>query len=118
MTERVAKDVPPAGQVILEGYGAPGASRTGSRVSWTVRGGLGRVTGLRFFDRSVLIQNTGNLIRLDTATHQQISGFYSSIQPQVTGSASLTVRQWLSTQSFGAQQEFGQQILLRFGVSF
>ncbi len=61
------------------------------------------------------IQNTGNLIRLDVATHQQISGFYSSIQP-FTGGA--TVRSWLSTQSFEIQQQFGQEVLLRFGVSF
>jgi hypothetical protein len=29
----------------------------------------------------------------------------------VTGSTSLTVRQWLSSQPFGAQQEFGEKIL-------
>ncbi len=61
------------------------------------------------------IQNTGNLIRLDTGVHQQISGFYSSIQP-FTGGA--TVRQWLGTQPFAIQQQFGEEVLLRFGVSF
>lgn len=61
------------------------------------------------------IQNTGNLVRLGVPTHRQISGFYSSIQP-FTGGA--TVRSWLSTQPFEIQQQFGQEVLLRFGVSF
>ncbi len=62
------------------------------------------------------VHNTGNLIRVDATIHGQISGFYSSILPQVTGSTSLTVRQWLSTQSFEAQQAFGRDILSFFGV--
>jgi hypothetical protein len=36
-----------------------------------------------------------------------VSGFYSSIQWDVTGSRTLTVRQWLSTQSYEAQRKFG-----------
>ncbi|MGO9836897.1 MAG: RHS repeat-associated core domain-containing protein [Polyangiaceae bacterium] len=61
------------------------------------------------------IQNTGNLIRLDTAVHRQISGFYSSIQPFSGGA---TVRSWLSAQPFELQQQFGQDALIRFGVGF
>jgi hypothetical protein len=45
------------------------------------------------------IHNTQNVIALDVGVHRQISGFYSSIAPQFTGSSTLTVRQWLSTQS-------------------
>ena len=67
---------------------------------------------------SEAIHNTGNLIRLETGVHRELSGFYSSIQPQVTGSTSLTVRGWLAPQSLSAQQEFGRQILLQLGVSF
>ncbi len=55
--------------------------------------------------------NTQNLMRLDTAAHRQASGLYSSIRPEITGSTSLTVRQWLSTQSFEAQTAFGQRAL-------
>jgi RHS repeat-associated protein len=57
------------------------------------------------------IHNTGNLVRLGTAFHRQVSGLYSSIRPDITGSTSLTVRQWLSTQSFQAQGAFGQRVL-------
>ena len=57
------------------------------------------------------VHNTGNLMRLEVATHRRLSGFYSSIRPQVTGSPNLTVRQWLSTQSFEAQQSFGIKAL-------
>jgi len=62
------------------------------------------------------IHNTGNLVRVELDVHRQISGFYSSIQPQVTGSTSMTVRQWLSTQSMAAQQEFGFQMLKQLGA--
>jgi hypothetical protein len=61
------------------------------------------------------VHNTQNVMRLDAAVHARVSGFYSSIQPQVTGSASMTVRQWMSTQSFEAQQAFGQEVLRQFG---
>jgi RHS repeat-associated protein len=57
------------------------------------------------------IHNTSNLMRLDVATHQRVSGLYSSIRPAITGSDSLTVRQWLSGQSFEAQRAFGLQAI-------
>jgi len=57
------------------------------------------------------LHNTQNVVRLDAAVHRRLSGFYSSIQPEFTGSTSLTVRQWLSTQSFEAQTAFGQRAL-------
>jgi hypothetical protein len=59
------------------------------------------------------IHNTENLVRLDAALHGRISAYYSSIQPFTGGQ---TVRQWLSTQSFEAQETFGQQVLKQFGV--
>jgi hypothetical protein len=46
--------------------------------------------------------------------HARISGFYSSIQQKVTGSSTMTVRQWLSTQSYQQQYEFGIKILKQF----
>lgn len=57
------------------------------------------------------IHNTGNLVRIDAATHRQISGFYSS-KPIGTN---ITVRQWLRGQSFEDQQAFGKQVLRDFG---
>jgi hypothetical protein len=53
------------------------------------------------------LHNTENVIQLDQRLHQRLSGFYSSIQQEITGSRSLTVRQWLSTQSLAAQRDFG-----------
>ena len=62
-----------------------------------------------------LIHNTENLIRLPHGAgsiHAKISGYYSS-KDFFTGGK--TVRQWLSTQSFEEQYEFGVQILKKFG---
>jgi hypothetical protein len=53
------------------------------------------------------LHNTENVIALDKALHTRVSAFYSSIQQELTGSRTLTVRQWLSTQSFDAQRRFG-----------
>jgi RHS repeat-associated protein len=67
---------------------------------------------------SLAIQNTNNLIRLPHGVgqlHQQISGYYSSIQPLVTGSNTLTVREWLATKSFEFQWRFGIDLIRRFG---
>ena len=61
-----------------------------------------------------LIQNTDNLIAIDRVTHGQISGYYSSKQAFTEG---LTVRNWLSGQSYEEQFEFGIQKLQDFGVT-
>ncbi|WP_208752384.1 hypothetical protein [Corallococcus carmarthensis] len=53
------------------------------------------------------LHNTENVVPLDKALHNSVSAFYSSHQYRITGSTSLTVRQWLSTQSFEAQSAFG-----------
>jgi len=60
------------------------------------------------------IHNNANLVRLPPGAgsiHARVSGLYSSIRPDITGSTSLTVRQWLATQSFEAQSAFGQRAL-------
>jgi hypothetical protein len=56
--------------------------------------------------RPQALHNTENVIPLDKALHDRVSAFYSSIRRDVTGSP-LTVRQWLSTQSYEAQRKFG-----------
>nr|WP_227027299.1 hypothetical protein [Corallococcus soli] len=57
------------------------------------------------------IHNSENVIQLEQGLHKRLSGFYSSIQQEITGSRSLTVRQWLSTQSYGSQRDFGLQAI-------
>jgi len=53
------------------------------------------------------LHNTENVIALDKALHDKVSAFYSAIKPRITNSKALTVREWLSTQSYEAQREFG-----------
>ncbi|WP_394841149.1 hypothetical protein LZC95_29275 [Pendulispora brunnea] len=66
----------------------------------------------RFGEQSV--HNTGNLVRVNTEIHQEISAYYSSKQPFTSG---MTVRQYLSGRSFAEQQTFGREVLRMFGVS-
>ena len=56
------------------------------------------------------LHNTGNLVRIPDYLHGQINAFYSSPYPELTGSATTSVRQFVSGLSFGEQQEFGQMI--------
>jgi len=53
------------------------------------------------------LHNTENVIPLDKALHTRVSALYSSIQWDITASTRLTVRQWLRTQSFESQRNFG-----------
>ncbi|MFE8598319.1 SitA5 family polymorphic toxin [Archangium violaceum] len=53
------------------------------------------------------IHNTENVIPLDEGLHTAVSAFYSSKRRFITGTGSLTVRQWIRTQSYEAQREFG-----------
>jgi hypothetical protein len=53
------------------------------------------------------LHNTQNVIPLDTPLHERVSAFYSSKRFFITNSETLTVREWLSTQSFTAQRDFG-----------
>lgn len=67
---------------------------------------------------SETINNTENVVALDKDLHDRISAFYSSIRDGITKSSTLTVRQWLSTQSYEAQREFGLRAIenIRDGV--
>ncbi|RKH11938.1 hypothetical protein D7V97_09760 [Corallococcus sp. CA053C] len=53
------------------------------------------------------LHNTENVIALRRDVHSGVSSLYSSKRPRITNSETLTVRQWLSTQSLEAQREFG-----------
>lgn len=64
------------------------------------------------------IHNTGNLIRLQhgkNSIHQEITNFYNSVQPELTSSSDVIVREWLSTQSFEAQQDFSIRFIRAIG---
>ncbi|MBE9130192.1 hypothetical protein IQ257_12770 [Coleofasciculus sp. LEGE 07092] len=64
------------------------------------------------------IHNTGNLVRLPHgkgSIHQEISNFYNSLQPDLTGLSNINVREWLNTQSFKEQQDFGIRVIRAFG---
>ena len=53
------------------------------------------------------LHNTENIVAMDKMLHDRVSAFYSRISPGVTRSTLLTVRKWLSTQSYEAQRKFG-----------
>jgi hypothetical protein len=63
---------------------------------------------------SQIINNTDNLIIIDSATHAKISGYYNTKSLEFT--KGLSVRDWLAGQSFEAQYNFGISVLNRFGV--
>ncbi|HEX5748810.1 MAG TPA: hypothetical protein VFZ09_21390 [Archangium sp.] len=53
------------------------------------------------------LHNTENVIAMDKALHDKVSAFYSRIRFFITKSTRLAVRDWLGTQSYEAQREFG-----------
>jgi hypothetical protein len=55
------------------------------------------------------IHNTQNVVVVPRAVNQTVANYYSSVRPSFTGNQ--TVRQWLGTQSWREQYEFGQRIL-------
>ncbi|MFP2924698.1 hypothetical protein ACLESO_05665 [Pyxidicoccus sp. 3LG] len=57
------------------------------------------------------LHNTENVIPLEEGLHTQVSAFYSRKVLRITGSRDLTVRQWLSTQTYEAQRTFGLQTI-------
>ena len=60
------------------------------------------------------IHSLGNIVRLPHgagALHNRISGLYSSVRFQITGSYTQTVREWVSTKSFDEQYQFGLQAI-------
>jgi RHS repeat-associated protein len=64
------------------------------------------------FDRR-LVHNPANELAINKATHARISGYYNSIDPQL--SRNMRVRDWLAGQSFDEQYRFGLNKLNEFG---
>jgi len=58
------------------------------------------------------LHNTANVISIDAKTHVRISAWYSSRPEGWT----MTIRQWVSQQSYEAQREYGLSVLRRFGA--
>jgi hypothetical protein len=88
-----------------------GAAEEGMQWHHIVEQGGGRVA--RFGPEA--IHDVENLVQVPTNIHWGISGFYSSVQQGL--SEGKTVRQWLKTQSFEEQYQFGRQTLRDFGVN-
>jgi len=64
------------------------------------------------------LHNTENIIPLDKVLHTSVSALYSSIRRSITGSSTLTVRQWLSTQSYEVQRDFGLRAIENVAKGF
>ena len=64
-------------------------------------------------DREWDLHSTENIVRIPTVRHIIISAHYSSKPPDLGG---LTVREWLRTQSFRKQREYGMWTLRYYGV--
>jgi hypothetical protein len=53
------------------------------------------------------IQNPKNVVALRAQTNTALNALYSSKRPSITGSNSLTVREWLAGKSFEFNRKFG-----------
>lgn len=60
-----------------------------------------------------MINNTKNIVVIPTDVHRKISGIYSSIRTDLTGSDML-VRNWLAGQDYKQQHHFGIKIIKMF----
>ena len=60
------------------------------------------------------VNNTSNVIAVDSGVHSQITGHYNSTKFDFTGG--LSVRNWLAGQPFEVQFEYGMNVLRVFGV--
>jgi len=58
------------------------------------------------------IQNANNVIEVTPGVNQSLNALYSSIRPDITGSDTQTVRQWLSTQTLNQAQSFGMRAVI------
>jgi hypothetical protein len=64
------------------------------------------------------LHNTENVVPLEDGLHIDVSAFYSSKRPKLTGSDTLTVREWVRTLSYEAQRKFGLEAIekIRNGI--
>jgi hypothetical protein len=62
------------------------------------------------------LHNTENIIPLSKDLHAEVSAFYSSKRHGLTSSYSLTVREWIRTQSYEAQRSFGLLVIKKISA--
>lgn len=60
------------------------------------------------------IHNTSNIIAVDHLTHMKITGYYNTKSFRFTNG--LSVREWLTGQSYETQYDFGIEVLKEYGV--
>ena len=114
----VAGDVATGGKYVVKGYhsysafkranGAAGAGKAWHHIVEQTPSNVKRFG-------PELIHNIDNMVKLPHgkgSIHAKISGYYSSVRNFTGG---LRVRDWLSTQSYNDQYEFGLNVLKQFG---
>jgi hypothetical protein len=57
------------------------------------------------------IHNTRNVVAVTVEVNRRLNALYSSIRFDITGSTTMTVRQWLSTLSYERAHAFGLRAL-------
>ena len=55
------------------------------------------------------IHNVNNVIEVTPKVNTALNGLYSSIRPDITGSQTMTIRQWLGTLTYDQAQNFGKR---------
>jgi hypothetical protein len=53
------------------------------------------------------IQNVYNIVSVPASVNEKLAAFYNSKNLEITGDQSKRIRQWLSSQSYAYQREFG-----------
>jgi hypothetical protein len=104
-----------AGAIVGGAYGAYKSYSEAGEIDWG-RVGKDALIGGNKVNRfgSQMIHNARNIVRISHGAetiHAKLSGYYSSIQGFTGG---LTVRAWISTQSFDQQYNFGMGKLTEF----
>lgn len=103
--------VPPKGRVWFKSHqalvNALGSAGKGKEWHHIVEQHLGNMN--RFGPER--IHTPENVVSLDRQLHLEINRHYSRILPDITNSETLTIREWLSTQSFEQQRAYGLEIL-------
>lgn len=57
------------------------------------------------------IQNSGNVVPISAELNHELNRLYSSKNADITGSTTLTIRDWLRTQNYSANRDFGHEAL-------
>lgn len=92
-------------------YGPAGQGRAWHHIVEQTPGNVARFGAQR-------LHTANNMVPLDHGggtLHARLGGFYSSKQPNITRSPTLTIRAWLSNKSFQEQYRFGLEAMKSLG---